>query len=165
MFRSHDLVIEDGLRWLRLASSDASELYDDESWMLLVARHVELARAVGALSVLPLTLHSQAVAHALAGELGTAAALVAELDAVQQATGVLPCPGQRARARGRRGHEQEVDDLIAASVRRRRRARGGRRAARDPAVVRGAGQRNGRYADAALAAQEAAALAARSRGP
>src|SRR5207248_1757573 len=80
-----DLTVEEGLRWLWLASSDAAELWDDESWSVLSARHVDMARAAGALSVLPLTLHSQAVAHVLAGELDAAASLVAELDAVQPA--------------------------------------------------------------------------------
>jgi DNA-binding CsgD family transcriptional regulator len=115
-FRSTDLTVEEGLRWLWLASSDAAELWDDESWSILVARHVDMARAAGALSVLPLTLHSQAVAHVLAGELDAAAALLAEVDAVEQATGMALAPYAALALAAWRGHEREVNDLIEARL-------------------------------------------------
>jgi DNA-binding CsgD family transcriptional regulator len=115
-FRSHDLTVEEGLRWLWRASSDAAELWDDESWFVLSARHVDIARAAGALSVLPLTLHSRAVAHVLAGELDAAASLVAELDAVQQATGTTLAPYAALALAAWRGRDQEVGDLIEAAL-------------------------------------------------
>ena len=96
--------------------SEAAKLWDDESWSVLSARHVEMARAAGALSVLPLTLHSQAVAHVLAGELDAAASLVAELDAVQQATGTTLAPYAALGLAAWRGREQEVGDLIEATL-------------------------------------------------
>jgi hypothetical protein len=113
-FRRDALDVEEGLRWLWLASSEASKLWDHESWLVLSARHVDMARAAGALGVLPLTLNSCAVAHAFAGELETAASLVSELDAVQQATWHDPRALRRlgarrlARpgARGRRAHRR-----------------------------------------------------------
>jgi hypothetical protein len=122
-FRSDDLTVDEGLRWLWLASSDAAELWDDESWSVLSARHVDMARATGALSVLPLTLHSQAVAHVLAGELDAAASLVAELDAVQQATGTTLAPYAALALAAWRGHEREVVDLIEATLNEGRRTR------------------------------------------
>src|SRR5204862_1532099 len=82
-FRSADLTVEEGLRWLWLASSEAAEVWDDDSWSVLSARHIDMARAAGALSVLPLTLHSRAVAHVLAGDLDSAPSPGAERDAVQ----------------------------------------------------------------------------------
>src|SRR3954462_3026761 len=115
-FRSDELTVEEGLRWLWLASSEAAELWDDESWSILSARHVDMARTTGALSVLPLTLHSSAVAHVLAGELDAAASLVAELDAVQQATGTTPAPDGALTLAAWRGREQEVGDLIEARL-------------------------------------------------
>jgi DNA-binding CsgD family transcriptional regulator len=114
--RSGDLTVEEGLRWLWLASSEAAELWDDESWSILSARHVDMARAAGALSLLPLTLHSRAVAHVLAGELDAAASLVAELDAVQQATGATLAPYAAMALAAWRGREQEVGDLIEAKL-------------------------------------------------
>ena len=111
-FRAADLTVEEGLRWLWLASSEAAEVWDDESWSVLSARHIDMARAAGALSVLPLTLHSRAVAHVLAGELDAAASLVAELDAVQQATGTTLPPYAALVLASWRGRQQEVGDLI-----------------------------------------------------
>jgi DNA-binding CsgD family transcriptional regulator len=111
-FRSDDLTVEEGLRWLWLASVEAAELWDDEGWSVLVARHVEMARAAGALSVLPLTLHSQAVAHVLAGDLDAAASLVVELDAVEQATGTTLAPYAALTLAAWSGREQEVLDLL-----------------------------------------------------
>ena len=50
-------------------------------------RHVELARAAGALTELPLALSSRAVMLTFAGELAAAAALLQELKTVTEATG------------------------------------------------------------------------------
>jgi hypothetical protein len=52
-FGSDELTVEDGLRRLWFATSEAAEVWDDESWTLLAAR-VDMARAAGALSVLSL---------------------------------------------------------------------------------------------------------------
>jgi DNA-binding CsgD family transcriptional regulator len=115
-FRSGDLTAEEGLPWLWLASFEAAAVWDDEGWSVLSALHVDTARAAGALSVLPLTLHSQAVAHVFAGELDAAASLVAELDAVQQATGTTIAPYAALTLAAWRGREQEVGDLIEATL-------------------------------------------------
>jgi len=111
-FRSDDLTVEEGLRWLWIASTEACVLWDDESWAELSARHVEMARAAGALTALPLTLHSRAVAHAFAGELEAAASLVAELDAVQQATGTALPPYGALGLAAWRGREQDVGEIV-----------------------------------------------------
>ena len=109
-------------RWRRAcagsgsASSEAAELWDDESWTVLVARHVDMARAAGALSALPLTLHSRAVAHVLAGELGSAASLVAELDAVEHATGTVLAPYAALTLAAWRGRGPEFEDLLDARM-------------------------------------------------
>ncbi|HEX2372365.1 MAG TPA: LuxR family transcriptional regulator, partial [Actinomycetota bacterium] len=49
---------EEELRWLWLASVAAMRVWDDDGWDALSARHVRLARRVGALSELPLALNS-----------------------------------------------------------------------------------------------------------
>lgn len=75
------------LRWSWLVSALAAEMWDDESWTELAARHVRTARAVGALAELPLALNSRVVVHTCAGELAEAALLIAEITRVQEAVG------------------------------------------------------------------------------
>jgi len=115
-FRSDDLTAEEGLRWLWIASTEACVLWDDEGWTDLSARHVDMARAAGALTVLPLTLHSRAVAHAFAGELEAAASLVAELEAVQQATGTTLAPYGALGLAAWRGRQHEVGEVVEAAL-------------------------------------------------
>jgi DNA-binding CsgD family transcriptional regulator len=115
-FRSEDLTVAEGLRWLWIASVEAAEVWDDEGWSVLSALHVDMARAAGALSVLPLTLHSQSVAHVFAGELDAAVSLVAELDAVCRATGTTLAPYAALVLAAWRGREQEFVDILEAEL-------------------------------------------------
>jgi hypothetical protein len=69
-FDSEDLSLEEGLRWLWLASAAAADLWDDERWHVLSTRHVKMARQSGVLSELPLALNSLATFQTFAGELG-----------------------------------------------------------------------------------------------
>jgi hypothetical protein len=62
-------------------------VWDDDSWEALSARHVRLAREVGALSELPLALNSHTCMLLFAGDLTAAASLAAEAHAVNEATG------------------------------------------------------------------------------
>lgn len=155
-FRSDDLTVEEGLRWLWIASVDAAELWDDESWSALSARHVGMARAAGALSVLPLTLHSQAVVHVFAGELDAAASLVAELDVVCQATGTNLAPYAALVLAAWRGRERAFADLLEAKLAEvvTRGEESGVEIAQWARAVLANGL--GRYDEAVLAAREAA---------
>ena len=56
----------------------AMDLWDDEAWFALAAGQVQLARANGTLSWLPFALDYLAENHIQAGQLSTAAALLAE---------------------------------------------------------------------------------------
>jgi DNA-binding CsgD family transcriptional regulator len=154
-FRSDDLTAEEGRRWLWLAAFEASAVWDDEGWSVLSALYIDMARTAGALSVLTLTLHSKSFAHVFAGELDAAASLVAELDAVQQATGTAIAPYAALSLAAWRGREQEVVDILQAAV--------------DELIARGEGlgvlvtqwaravlaNGLGRYDEAVLAAREA----------
>ncbi|MBV8999894.1 MAG: AAA family ATPase [Solirubrobacterales bacterium] len=86
-FRRQEVSVEEELRWLWLVGRVAEDLWDDESWEVLCARHVALARQTGALMVLPIALRSRIFVHGLAGELDQGAALTAEVDAVSDAVG------------------------------------------------------------------------------
>ena len=78
---------DDELRWLWLAGLAALHIWDDESWDVLSARHVELARAAGVLTELPLALSSRAMMLLFAGDLSAAESLVHEAQTVTEATG------------------------------------------------------------------------------
>ena len=75
------------LTGLWLAGVIASDLLDDDTWDVLTARHVEMARHYGALSELALALESRTYVHLFAGELGPAALLVEEAGAITEAIG------------------------------------------------------------------------------
>jgi DNA-binding CsgD family transcriptional regulator len=116
-FCSEDIPVEEGLRWLWLASVTAADMWDDESWYVLSNRHVKIAREAGALSELPLALNSRVYVHIFAGELAAAASLVEEVQAVREATGSnLAAYGALGLAAWR-GREGEAGDLIEASMR------------------------------------------------
>jgi uncharacterized membrane protein len=115
-FHARELTVAEGLRWLWLAVLEAAELWDVDRWGELSARHVELARAAGALSVLPPTLHAAAVAHVLRGELDAAASLVAEIHAVQQATGTVLGPFAELALAAWQGRDRELAALADATA-------------------------------------------------
>jgi DNA-binding CsgD family transcriptional regulator/tetratricopeptide (TPR) repeat protein len=116
-FSAGDLSESEGLRWLWLASIISVDVWDDECWQVLSARHVRLARDAGALSELHLALNSRVMAHVFAGELPEAAPLVDEANAVEEATGsgFAPC-GAMALAAWR-GREEQAHALIEGSMR------------------------------------------------
>ena len=78
----------DDQSWLWLASVTAPSVWDDETWASLTERHARLARENGDLSELPLVLNSLSVMQLLAGDYAAAAALLAEVEAINEATGV-----------------------------------------------------------------------------
>jgi DNA-binding CsgD family transcriptional regulator/tetratricopeptide (TPR) repeat protein len=114
--RSQDISAEDGLGWLWLAEMAAVAVWDDETWHILVSRHVKLARDAGALSELPLAVLSRYLLHAHAGELEQAAALIAEAQAVADATGSQLGPYGGLGAAAFRGREAEATELIQATM-------------------------------------------------
>lgn len=111
-FRDENLPLLDAVRWLWPATHAAHDLWDDESWELLSKRHVELARRVGALTVLPLALSAQIGFHLFSGELAVASSLVQEVLAITEATGNRLPPYGRLALAACRGNEAEAQNLI-----------------------------------------------------
>jgi DNA-binding CsgD family transcriptional regulator len=108
---------EDELRWSWLACVAAAiRLWDDDCWAALSARHVQLARESGALSELPLALTSRAYLLLFAGELGAAAALTEEAQAVMDATGSHLAPYGAMGLAAFRGDEARAAALIDATI-------------------------------------------------
>ena len=115
-FRGQDISAEEGLSWLWLAGRAAMAVWDDETWHVLASRHVKLARDTGALSELPLAVRSRILLHAHAGELAEGAALIAEAQAVADATGSQLGPYGALGVAAWRGHEAEASELIKATM-------------------------------------------------
>jgi DNA-binding CsgD family transcriptional regulator/tetratricopeptide (TPR) repeat protein len=104
---------EDELREHLLVSMLAYQyVWDHDRWQLLAERHVELARRLGALSELPTALTLKVVTLAYGGELGAAATLNQELQAVMEATGSNLAPYAPLVVAAMRGRPGEVSDLI-----------------------------------------------------
>ena len=93
----------------------AVELWDSDAWFELGTRQVQAARDAGALTVLPLALHTIAAWHVLAGDLALADSLLAEADSIMAATGDAPMSHARLRLAAWRGGDAQ--ELITASIR------------------------------------------------
>jgi DNA-binding CsgD family transcriptional regulator len=74
----------------RIAARVAAALFDDETWSVLAARHVDVARQTGLLSALPVTLGYLATLRIHEGKLEAAGTLLDESDAITAATGKPP---------------------------------------------------------------------------
>ena len=114
-FRDEPMSEEDTLRWLWLACRIARALGDDASWDELTDRQVQLARKAGALSLLPIALIERFGVQLFVGDLDAAASLVAEAEAVVEATGSQLAPQGAIALAAWRGREAEASALIQAS--------------------------------------------------
>jgi len=104
------------LRWGWFAQAAASALWDDETWRAMLTRSVQLGRDVGALDQLPITLGALGTAVAWTGDFAAAAALVAEADAVCEATGSRAAPFTAMMVASFRGQQAEAAALIEATI-------------------------------------------------
>jgi DNA-binding CsgD family transcriptional regulator len=77
-------------RWLWLACRLAQDLWNDELWNVLATRGVRLARDTGALNLLPNALNHLAAFNVHSGDFATAGALIDEVEAITEATGLAP---------------------------------------------------------------------------
>jgi DNA-binding CsgD family transcriptional regulator len=87
-FLGDEISDSDFLQWGHLATHSACVLWDWKSWDTLSAKHVELARVSGALAPLSIALAGRGVYAAWCGDLEVATAIVAEYNAVNEATGI-----------------------------------------------------------------------------
>jgi DNA-binding CsgD family transcriptional regulator len=149
------MSVDEELRRLWLACVAAVHLWDDERWDVLSYRYVELARGAGALSELPLALSMRAYMLLFAGDLGAAASLIDEIQAVTEATGSSRAPYAALALAALRGRQAEASALIEATIRdvaRRGEGLGLAVAERASAVLHNG---LGSYAEAMAAAQRA----------
>jgi DNA-binding CsgD family transcriptional regulator len=143
------------LRWLMMAWPAAHEVWDDDSWDELTIRAVTLARDAGALMVLPIFLLYRAAVLIYAGEFATASVLIAEADAIVEATGNTRWQGTSLLLAAWRGQEDPTLNMAAASIKAAT-ARGEGRAICMAELSRAVVYNGlGRYPDALAAAQRA----------
>lgn len=121
VFDDEGLSLEQGLRWLYLASSVAAGLWDDSSWDRLARRHLEIVRHAGALSALPLALNTRIVVDVFTGNLAAATRSVEEFHAFHASSeSAVPAYGAVALAafRGREDARQTIGAVLADAVER-----------------------------------------------
>lgn len=107
---------DDHGRWLWLACHVGAMLWDDEKIVILAGRAVRLAREAGALATLPASLNALGLVLVLTGELGRAAELSSEEEAITRATGAPPIPNARLNLAAWRGEQPEALELLATTV-------------------------------------------------
>jgi len=122
MFLAPDEDADAAERWLRLTAGRAGgmvalELWDDESWHALAARHAEFARDVGALVHSQLALNLLSWTHLAAGELTTAAQLYEEERLIAGATTNPAVVYSELMLAAWRGDEAQASELIEATLR------------------------------------------------
>jgi DNA-binding CsgD family transcriptional regulator len=100
------------VRWPWSARRVAPELFDDDAWHALGTRNVQIARAAGALVVLPLALNYLATQRIFEGDLDDAAALLEEAEAIADATGTAPIMFGRPLLAAFRGDQAQASVLI-----------------------------------------------------
>ena len=115
-FAGDGISAEAALRWGFLAVVPALVLWDFDGWLAIADRGVHLAHDAGALAVLPVAMTSQSVCALMAGEFATAASLIAEADAVAEATETRIAPYTALVLGALRGREAEISESIAATI-------------------------------------------------
>jgi DNA-binding NarL/FixJ family response regulator len=111
-FRGDDLSPDERLRWSWVAGGTAGFIWDHDTWDELTARQERLARDLGALSVLPVTLSTRVGACLFAGDVANARFLVDQVRTVTDASGSRRYPNAALFVAAFRGDESEARQLI-----------------------------------------------------
>jgi DNA-binding CsgD family transcriptional regulator len=114
-FAGAEVSMEEVLRWGWLATAAAVYVWDFDTCLTVARREVQVARGSGALEVLVVGLNVLGQAVALSGDFATAARLVAEADAVTEATGAHVAPYGALVLAACRG--EDASALIEATIR------------------------------------------------
>ncbi|HET7046630.1 MAG TPA: AAA family ATPase [Solirubrobacteraceae bacterium] len=115
-FRCETTLPPQDARWRSMATLAAANLWDDETWRLLSARELELARSTGNLTALPIVLSQFGYINAISGELATAEALLDEIRAATEATHIPSHPYVALWVAALRGRDAELSELVQAAA-------------------------------------------------
>ena len=107
---------EDRLKWGVLAQVATMAVWDFDSWDALSARDVEFARAWGALAPLFVALQARGMVDTLSGDFETAMSLAAEIDVVNEVTGIRLAATCDLLLAGYRGRPKEAEPLFTAAT-------------------------------------------------
>src|SRR6266516_2593386 len=107
---------EEWLQWGIFAQMAAMAAWDFDSWVALSARHVELARALGALAPLSIALNGRGSVATHCGDFETATSLAAEKDVVNEVTGIRLAATCDLLLAGYRGRPAEAIPLFSATI-------------------------------------------------
>lgn len=107
---------EERMRWAWLAGQTAGFIWDYDTWDLLSARNLEMARDAGALSSLPLIMSSRAGVHLFAGELALAISMVEQVESVADVIDSHIATHAALAAAALRGRETEAVPLIESAL-------------------------------------------------
>jgi ATP/maltotriose-dependent transcriptional regulator MalT len=115
-FTDADLTTQERLRWGSIAPAAAGVVWDDDAWRVLLEQQVRLANDVGALDQLPADLGALSMSASRRGDFTKAASLIAESDAVHQATGSRAAPCAAMMLSCLRGDHAEALPLVGATI-------------------------------------------------
>jgi len=107
-FRDVEGLAPGDVRWLWLACRLAQDIWDDELWEAMATRGVGVARDTGALNLLPIMANYLAALNVHSGSFGAAAALVDEVAAITDATGLPPQQYSACKLAATRGDRAEA---------------------------------------------------------
>jgi DNA-binding CsgD family transcriptional regulator len=113
-FASADAPAQELLEFGLMAQAAAIALYDEDCWHTILVRQVRLARDVGALDQLPIHLPGLAHDDIWRGDFEAAVSLIAEANAVCEATGIRIAPFAALFLAALRGNQAEAAPLIEA---------------------------------------------------
>ena len=111
-FAGAEASVEEVLRWGWVATAAAAVVWDHETVLAASSRAVDVARASGALAVLAVSLNIATQGVVLAGDFAKASRLMADAEAVVEATGALVLPYGALTFAGFKGVEAEASALI-----------------------------------------------------
>ena len=115
-FAGRGVSVEEVLRWGWLATAAAVVVWDYETCLETATRGVRLARDAGALEVLTVAANVLSQAVTLGGDFVRASLLIAEAEAVREATGASVAPYGALVLAGYRGGEVDASGLIDATI-------------------------------------------------
>lgn len=153
-FAGPDVPVSEQLRLGWMAPVVGAALWDDGGYSL-IERPVQLARDTGRLDRLPMLLNQLASAAVWWGEFAAAASLIAEADAICEATGARIPPYAAMRLASLQGREAEAAPLIEAAVEEAAAVGQGIAMAAADWATASLYHGLGRYADALAAARQA----------
>jgi ATP/maltotriose-dependent transcriptional regulator MalT len=115
-FAGSKASVEEVLRWGWLATAAAVFLWDYDTCLAIATREVQLAREAGALEILAVSANALGQATSLGGDFARSARLMAEADAVTEATRTRVAPYAALVLTAYRGQEAEASELIDATI-------------------------------------------------